>query len=131
MRLIDKLRSVFKKVQNSEAEERLLANISQQLDLLASELASQLEAQASGVKGDENTVFDYIVMDMNGGELQTEWQDIDHVTSDDIRGTDGYGLLKALIIKEGLQIELLNEQIEEVDDEERERFIIRISGWAD
>ena len=131
MRLIDKLRSLFKKVQNSEPEERLLANISQQLDLLASELESQLKAQASGEKGDENTVFDYIVMDMKGAELQTEWQDTDYVTRDEIMETAGYEVLKALISKEGLQIELLNEQIEEVDDEERERFIVRISGWAD
>lgn len=131
MRLVDKLRSLFKGNKDNAAAVQLLENISQQLEILSHELSTELQVVASGQKGLQDTVFDYIIMDRSGGELQTEWQDSDYITLSDIQQTTGYHTLQTLIQTEGLQLELLEEQVEEVDDEERVRFIIRITGWSD
>jgi len=131
MRFIDKLRSVFKQASKTRPAILLLTNLSQQLEILTSELYGQLENVASGDSGTADSVFDYIIMDRSGGELQTGWQDDDYITSSDLKETSGFQALNELISKEGLHLELLEEQIEEDDDEERVRFIVRISGWAD
>jgi hypothetical protein len=131
MSFIDKLRSIFKQARNISPAAKLLANISRQLELLTNELYAQLENVASGDRGKPDSVFDYIIMDQSGGELQTEWQDVDYITCADIKKTEGFKALNQLIEKEHLHLELLEEQIEEVDDEECVRFIVRISGWAD
>lgn len=130
MRLVDKLRSLFSQHKDNEPTKQLLDNISKQLEILTSELSTELQAVASGRNGLQDTVFDYIIMDRSGGELQTEWQDVDYINDSDIKQTTGYQVLQALIGSEGLQLKLVEEQIEEVDDEERVRFIVRISGWA-
>lgn len=129
MGFIDKLRSLFKQASNNDPSRQLLDNISQQLEILTDELYSELENTAMGHSGSEDSVFEYIIMDSSGGELQTEWQDTDYITSADIKKTPGFQSLSQLIIKESLRLELVDEQIEEVDDEDRLRFIVRISGW--
>lgn len=132
MRLVDTLRSLFSHRKKANEPARALLNtINKQLELLSHELSNELQAVASGQNGPQDTVFDYIIMDRSGGELQTEWQDVDYVTQSDIRQTAGFNTLKRLIESESLQLELLEEQVEEVDDEERVRFIIRITGWTD
>lgn len=131
MSFIEKLRSVFQLTRKTPAFSRLLTNISQQLEILTSELYGEPEKVASGQSGKPDSIFDYIIMDQSGGELQTEWQDDDFMTSSDIKETTGFQALNELVTKEGLSLELVEEQVDEVDDEDRVRIIVRISGWGD
>ena len=129
MSFIEKMRALFRASNKSRAED-LLRSVSQQLQELADTLASRIEGAASGRQGDPAATFEYIVRDRSGAELQTEWQDPDYVTYDDIVQTDGYLSLQQQARLLGVTLKLLEEEIEEVDDEDRLRFIIHVSGWG-
>ncbi len=131
MGFIDRMRALFKQARQQSPTRLLLADISMQLQQLADSLRHQVEAAASGRNGSVDTRIEYIINDRSGGELQTEWQDNDYVTSTDILDTNGYKALVQSARENGINIKLTEEQVEEVDDEDRVRFCVILSGWAD
>ena len=108
----------------------MLHNISAQLEDLSNDMFNKVEAVASGKTGPANATFEYVLTDLAGDELQSEWQDTDYVSRDEVMNTAGYQLLSNKTRESGIQLKLLEEQIEEVDDEDRNRIVVQLSGWA-
>jgi len=130
MYFINKMKSLFKQARERSPSGQLLIHVSQQLGGMSENMHEQVEAVVSGRYGLPDSTFEYVLQDRSGEELQAEWQDNDYITHDDIINTDGYKALLKNAETSGLILELTEEQIEEVDDEDRVRFIVRLSGWA-
>ncbi len=129
MSFIEKMRTLFRGSKRTSTAQ-LLMHVSRQIQELTDTLESQIEAAASGRHGTATATLEYVLQDCDGGELQTEWQDFDYVTYDDIVQTTGFQSLQQKAATLGVKLELVQEEIEEVDDEERMRFIIYLSGWG-
>jgi hypothetical protein len=97
---------------------------------LANNLPKRVEAAASARHGVADATIEYILRDGAGGELQTEWQDPDYITYDDIVLTPGFQSLQQQARTLSVNLKLIEEAIEEVDDEDRLRFVVRLSGWG-
>jgi len=130
MSFIDRMRALFKSFQQQSSSGLLLKDISQQMQTLNDSLQEKIEAAASGQQGKADATVEYIIKDRTGGELQTEWQDTDYVTYDDIISSPEYMALLKSTQDIGVKLKLIEEQIEEVDDEERVRFRLVFSGWG-
>lgn len=130
MSFIDRMRTFFKQARRQSPTKLMLADISLQLQGLADTLRERVEAAATGQHGLAEASIEYIIRDRTGGELQSAWQDSDYVTTADIIDTDGYKALAQSSKHDGIHLKLTEEQIEEVDDEERVRFCIILSGWG-
>jgi len=130
MSFIDRMRTFFQQARRQSPVKLMLADISLQCQGLADTLRERVEAAATGQHGMAEATIEYIIRDRTGGELQTAWQDNDYVTAADIIETDGYKVLAQNSKLDGIRLKLTEEQIEEVDDEERVRFCIVLSGWG-
>jgi len=130
MFFLNKMKMLFKKAREKSPSGLLLMHISQQLEDMSENMHEQVEAAVSGHHGLPASSFEYVLQDRSGEELQTEWQDNDYITCDDISNTDGYRALLQNAETSGLSLKLTEEQVEEVDDEDRVRFIVCLSGWA-
>ena len=129
MSFIKKMRALFRASKGSSAAE-LLNHVSQQMQELANDMQQQVEAAASGEHGMADATIEYVLNDRTGSELQTEWQDTDYITYDDIVQTAGFQSLQQQARMLSVKLRLIEESIEEVDDEERVRFVVRLSGWG-
>jgi hypothetical protein len=129
MSFMEKMRALFRASKGSSAAE-LLIHVSKQMQELANDMQQQVEAAASGKQGKADATIEYVVNDRTGSELQTEWQDTDYITYDDIVQTPGFQSLQQQARILSVKLELIEELIEEVDDEERVRFVVRLSGWG-
>jgi hypothetical protein len=129
MSFIEKMRALFRASKGSSAAE-LLNHVSQQMQELAKNMQKLVEAAASGKHGVADATIEYVLHDRTGGELQTEWQDTDYITYDDIVQTSGFQSLQQQARTLSVKLKLIEESIEEVDDEERVRFVVRLSGWG-
>ena len=49
---------------------------------------------------------------------------------DNITETAGYRNLQQKVQQLGLQLKIVEEECEEYDDEERNRYIVKIAGWS-
>jgi len=131
MDFLSKIKSLYKSAKAESPSAKLLMHVNQQLESLSEHMQERIESAASGREGVVESTFEYILQDCSGHELQTEWQDSDYITYDDIAKTAGYQLLMNNAQISGLVLTLTEEQIEEVDDEDRVRFIINLSGWKE
>jgi len=130
MRFIDKMRLLFKKSQEQSPSGQLLKHVGKQLEEISNTLHEQIESQVSGRQGTPAATIEYVLQDRSGEELQTEWQDTDYITYDAITKTSGYQQLMDNVKTSGVNMKLIEEQIEEVDDEDRVRFVLTLSGWS-
>ncbi len=125
MSFIQRMRALFKMSKRASAED-LLKHVSLQLQTFADELQSSIESAAAT----SDATIEYVLQDRSGAELQTEWQDNDYITRDEIESTAGFESLQQRARQLGAKMQFNDESIEEVDDEERLRFVVIISGWG-
>ena len=134
MSFLDRIRELFKQStqaarQPNHAARELLEHVSIQLGKLAKDLEQIIEAAAAGQDGPPRSVVEYVIKDRAGAELQTEWGDSDHITREQIMQCPGYQVLITRARQLGLHLKLNEEGCLDYADEDRNRFIMTLSGW--
>lgn len=134
MTFADKMHRLYKrnKLQSKQNDKYYVRKNKRQIDFnlrqFTSELKERVRIVASGEIGREDHSFEYIIKDRDGGEFQTAWHDEDYVSLKEIKLLSGFDELTYKAQSLGLVIRLREEWIEEFDDEQRYRYIIRV-GW--
>ena len=135
MSFLDRMRKLFKQSMQpggepGHAAAELLENVSMQLQNLSSELQSRIEAAATGQEGLPRSVVEYVIKDRAGVELQTAWGDVDHISRDQIMQCPGYQTIMTHAQQLNVKLTLTEEACLEYTDEDRNRYIVSLSGWG-
>lgn len=136
MTFIDNIKALYRRMKNqykSDADllsKQLLQHISHQLQELSVDIETTIHEMATGMHKPADSVIEYIIKDRSGSELQSEWQDVDYVTGNDISSTAGYQSLAHKCARLGVSLDLIEDPCMEYDDEDRNRYIVRLSGWG-
>ena len=135
MIFLDKMRKLFKQSTQTAGSSKLsaaelLEYISMQLQNFANDLQQHVEAASAGRDGYPRSVIEYVIKDRSGAELQTEWGDVDYISHEQIIQCPGYLSLIAHAQQLNIKLTLSEESCLEYTDEDRNRYIVTLTGWG-